>query len=176
MREARLEQSLFGPQLPEELEAFLRDTNPWWQGRPMRVLPQFRHWLFEHTLQRLKAGLAPVTILRGPRQVGKTTLQEQIIDHLLHQEGVSPKRIFRVQFDEIPSLKGLRDPILSLCRWFEGRVLGGSFNEWARKDEPVALFFDEVQNLEESITGYFLGSIPGLDLAWFSPSVAQNQR
>ncbi|MBI3327368.1 MAG: ATP-binding protein [Nitrospinae bacterium] len=147
MSNSGLEHTLFGVQLAPELEAFLADTNPWWQGKPMRPLPPFRRWLFEPTLQRLKAGLAPVTVLRGPRQVGKTTLQEHIIDHLLHQEGVHPKRIFRVQFDEIPSLKGLRDPILSLCRWFEGRILSGSFNEWAHKGEPVFLFFDEVQNV-----------------------------
>ncbi|MBI4641762.1 MAG: ATP-binding protein [Candidatus Tectomicrobia bacterium] len=115
----------------------------------MRPLPPFRRWLFETTLQRLQSGLAPVTVLRGPRQVGKTTLQEQIIDYLLHQQPVSPKRIFRVQFDEISSLKEVSDPILSLCRWFEHRILGGSFNEWAQRGEPVFLFFDEVQNLTE---------------------------
>jgi predicted AAA+ superfamily ATPase len=139
--------SQLGIGLAQELEAFLRDTNPWWADRPMRPLPLFRRWLFEHTLQRLSNGLAPVTVLRGPRQVGKTTLQEQLIDYLLHQEGVDPRRIFRAQFDEIPSLKGLKDPILSLCRWFERLILGGSFNERARKGEPAFLFFDEVQNL-----------------------------
>ncbi len=149
MRENTVEDTLFGARLVPELEAFLYDTNPWWQGKPMRPLPAFRRWLFEHTLRRLKAGLSPVTVLRGPRQVGKTTLQEHIIDHLLHQERVSPKRIFRVQFDEIPSLKGWNDPILSLCRWFESRILGGTFNEWAHKGEPVFLFFDEVQNLAD---------------------------
>jgi predicted AAA+ superfamily ATPase len=149
MRKSELEHALFGVRLAGEVEAFLVDTNPWWQGKPMRPLPPFRRWLFEPALQRLKAGLAPVTVLRGPRQVGKTTLQEQLIDHLLYQEGVSPKRIFRVQFDEIPSLKGLKDPILSLCRWFEHRILVGSFNEWAQKGEPAFLFFDEVQNLTD---------------------------
>ena len=149
MRQVEPEPTLFGVRLPGELEAFLSDTNPWWQSKPMRPLPPFRRWLFEPTLQRLRAGLAPVIVLRGPRQVGKTTLQEHIIDHLLHQESVSSKRIFRVQFDEIPSLKGLKDSILSLCRWFESRILGGSFNEWAHSGEPVYLFFDEVQNLTD---------------------------
>ncbi len=149
MRENKVEDTLFGARLAPDLEAFLYDTNPWWHNKPMRPLPAFRRWLFEPTLQRLKAGLSPVTVLRGPRQVGKTTLQEHIIDHLLHREDVSPQRIFRVQFDEIPSLKGLDDPILSLCRWFESRILGGSFNEWAHKGEPVFLFFDEVQNLAD---------------------------
>jgi len=149
IREGKVENALFGVRLPPALEAFLRDTNPWWQGKPMRPLPAFRRWLFEHTLQRVKGGLSPVTILRGPRQVGKTTLQEHIIDHLLREENVSARRIFRVQFDEIPSLKGLHDPILSLCRWFESEILGGSFNEWAHKGEPAFLFFDEVQNLSD---------------------------
>lgn len=147
MKETLPEHSLFDFRLAAELEAFLWDINPWWQGRSARSLPPFRRWLFVPALQRLKTGLAPVTVLRGPRQVGKTTLQEHIIDHLLHQENVNPKYIFRVQFDEIPSLKGLRDPILSLCRWFESRILGGAFNERARKGEFVFLFFDEVQNL-----------------------------
>ncbi|MCD6333875.1 MAG: ATP-binding protein [Candidatus Latescibacteria bacterium] len=149
MKVTGLENTFFGERLEIGLEVLLLDTNPWWQNEPMRVLPPLRRWLFEHTLQRLKNGLAPVTVLRGPRQVGKTTLQEHIIDHLLHREDVHPKRIFRVQFDEIPSLTGLRDPILSLCRWFERQILGGSFNEWARRDEPVFLFFDEVQNLTD---------------------------
>lgn len=151
MKETKLEPTFSGERLPAGLEAFLQDTNPWWQGRHMPPLPPFRRWLFAHTLQRLKAGLAPVTVLRGPRQVGKTTLQNHIIKHLL-REGVSPRRVLRVQFDDIGSLRGLTDPILSLCRWFENNILDGFFNEWANKGEPVYLFFDEVQNLKDWAT------------------------
>lgn len=149
MKKTEPNHTIFGIRLPGELEEFLRNTNPWWIGKPMRPLPPVRRWLFETALQRLKAGLAPVTVLRGPRQVGKTTLQEHIIDYLLHTEGVNPIRIFRVQFDEIPSLKGLKDPILSLCIWAESNIFKGSFNEWAHKNEPIYLFFDEVQNLTD---------------------------
>lgn len=140
--------SLYGQRLPPEVEAFLRGANPWWAGQPMRVLPSYRRWLFETTLQRMKSGLAPVVVLRGPRQVGKTTLQEQIIDHLLRVDAINPNRIFRVQFDEVPSLKGAPDPILTLCRWFESRLPGRSFNQAAREGQPAFLFFDEVQNLD----------------------------
>jgi predicted AAA+ superfamily ATPase len=94
-------------------------------------------------------GLAPAVVLRGPRQVGKTTLQLQIVEHLIKEGGVDPRRIVRVQFDEIPSLAGLADPILAIGRWFENRVLGTSFNETARRGEPAFLFFDEAQNLPE---------------------------
>jgi predicted AAA+ superfamily ATPase len=144
-----LKYTLSGARLAPEVEAFLGDINPWWIDKPMRQLPPFRRWLFEQTLKEIKTGLAPVTILRGPRQVGKTTLQEHIIEYLLKEEGINPKRIFRVQFDEIPSLKGLKDPILSLCRWYESQILGGSFNESAQKGEQALLFFDEVQNLSD---------------------------
>lgn len=141
--------TLYGLQLPGDVEAFLWDTNPWWRNKPLPELPPFRRWLFATALQRLKSGLAPVTVLRGPRQVGKTTLQMQIIDHLVHNEHISAKRIFRIQFDEIGSQKHLKDPILTLCRWFENKILGGSFNELARQKEPAFLFFDEVQNLSD---------------------------
>jgi len=39
--------------LPPEVDAHLRDLNPWWQGLPGRVLPPFRRWLFATMLRRL---------------------------------------------------------------------------------------------------------------------------
>lgn len=148
MKKSSYEYNLFGL-LSRELENFIRDTNPWWNDKPMKQLPKFRRWLFDHVLQRLKLGLAPVTVLRGPRQVGKTTLQEQIIFHLLNQEKVNPKNIFRVQFDDIPSLKELKDPILTLCHWFQSSILGKTFNESMNEGQQVYIFFDEVQNLTD---------------------------
>lgn len=149
MTSVGLESASLGERLPPALEAYLNQTNPWWFDRPMRPLPTFKRWLFEPTLARLKNGLAPITVLRGPRQVGKTTLQEQIIEHLLNNEGVKPRRIFRVQFDELPSLKGVGDPILALARWFESEVLREPFNALAQRGEPAYLMFDEVQNLAD---------------------------
>jgi predicted AAA+ superfamily ATPase len=113
------------------------------------VLPLYRRWTFNTTLRKLDSGLAPVTVLRGPRQVGKTTLQLQLIEHLLSERGVKPHRILRVQFDEIPSLRGLTDPVLSISRWFVNRILGRSFNEAARAGEGAYLLLDEVQNLTD---------------------------
>jgi predicted AAA+ superfamily ATPase len=147
MANGKLESRLFATHLPREIEEFLVNSNPWWQGKQMGELPAFRRWPFETALTRLKEGLAPVTILRGPRQVGKTTLQRHIIDHLLRREAVDPRRILRVQFDEIPSLKRLTDPILSLCRWFENTVAPMPFNEASSEGKPAFIFFDVVQNL-----------------------------
>ena len=135
--------------LPSELDAFFRRTNPWWEGKPGRVLPAYRRWPFDVLLRKLHTGLAPAVVLRGARQVGKTTLQEQIIEHLIRVEGVEPRRILRVQFDELPPLRDLTTPLLAILAWYENRILGETLNEAARAKRPSFIFLDEVQNLAE---------------------------
>ena len=132
------------------LEATLQDNNPWWRGERIYNLPPLRRWAFEPVLNGLKKGLAPATVLRGPRQIGKTTLLNQTIDALL-SEGVSPNRIFRVQFDELPEMKTKRlsQPILELSRWFAQSVLGKSLNQAAHDGQQAFIFLDEVQNLSD---------------------------
>ncbi|MBI2302243.1 MAG: ATP-binding protein [Armatimonadetes bacterium] len=136
-------------QITGELEAYLRSVNPWWEGRPGRLLPPYRRWAFGTLERKLDTAVAPIVVLRGARQVGKTTLQEQLIDCLLRERGIAPRRIFRIQFDEIPSLRGLSDPVLGLARWFESQVLGATLNEAAHAGQPAYVFFDEVQNVAD---------------------------
>ena len=113
------------------LEATIRDDNAWWRGERIANVPAMRRWAFAPILDGVRNGLTAATVLRGPRQVGKTSLMNQVIQALL-DEGVAPKRIFRLQFDELPQLKGLTAPLQA-----------------------------------ESIAGYFLRSIIGLDVAHF---------
>ena len=135
--------------LPPEVDAYLRDTNPWWEHKPGRALPKYRRWMFDVLLRKLKSGLAPAIVLRGARQVGKTTLQEQVIEHLQREERVEPRRILRVQFEDMQSLRGLKEPLLVIARWYENRILGRTFNKAARDGKPAYLFLDEVQNLTD---------------------------
>lgn len=107
-----------------------------------------RRWAFGPLREGLERGLTPVVVLRGPRQVGKTTLLVQIVEDLLAR-GVKPQRIFRVQFDELPELRKLESPILELCRWFSEAVLGRSFHAAAGEGAPAFIFLDEVQNLPD---------------------------
>lgn len=92
--------------------------------------------------------MAPVIVLRGPRQVGKTTLLVQIVEDLLAR-AVQPRQIFRVQFDDLPELRKVESPILELCRWFSEAVLGKSFHAARREGAPAYIFLDEVQNLPD---------------------------
>ncbi len=133
--------------LPPAVDEYLRSTNPWWEGKPGRVLPGYRRWAFDVLLRKLDVRLAPAVVLRGARQVGKTTLLEQVIEHLIRERGVEPRCILRVQFDELPSLKALEEPLIAIAAWFQDRILGSTFNEAARAGTPAYLFFDEAQNL-----------------------------
>ena len=90
--------------LPQDLVDFLELQNPWWSGKPAKPTERFRRWAFGEVMHRLAKDLTPVVAVRGPRQVGKTTIQEQLIEQLIKLQGVRPARIFRVQFDEVPSL------------------------------------------------------------------------
>ncbi len=135
-------------QLPGNLEANIRDSNPWWRGERIAGLERRIRSSYPQVLRSLKNGLAPVTVLRGPRQVGKTTLLNQIIQSLL-DEGVPASSILRVQFDELPSLRPIKEPILDIARWFSDTQLGASLNAALQSGTDVYLFFDEVQNLTD---------------------------
>lgn len=135
--------------LPTHAVTELRRQNPWWEGRALRPTHPFRRWPFGKLNERLLQPIAPVLVLRGPRQVGKTTLLEQLIEALLNEAGVAPRRIFRVQFDELDWLKRIGpDPVPRLVGWFERRIFEGDLNAAAGRGEPAFVFFDEVQNLE----------------------------
>lgn len=135
--------------LPPALDELVRKMNPWWDGKPSKVLPAFRRWAFSKVLRGLKSGMAPITVVRGPRQVGKSTIQDQIIQHLMTADGVHPNRILKVQFDEIKELGKLPLPVQTIAWWFEDRILRRTFNEAAHAAQPAFLFLDEVQNLDD---------------------------
>jgi len=141
--------------LPEELVRNLVGQNPWWSGGALPHLPAYRRWPFGKLIARLDQPVAPINVVRGPRQIGKTTLQLQIIDALL-KRGVTPTRIFRVQFDDLPTLKDrrLQEPILRLVEWFENSVL--------KSTDRNPHLMDLAGRVAESTAGYYLSSITGL--------------
>ena len=138
---------IFTDLLAPELADDLRRLNPHWAGLPGPEIPHFHRHIFPRTYRSLQTGLTPATVLRGTRRVGKTILLRQIIEKML-SEGVEAHRILYVPFDEIGSLRKLRDPILTIARWYESKVLTRTFNEAARSTGPAYLLFDEVQNLD----------------------------
>lgn len=74
--------------------------------------------------------------MRGPRQIGKTTLSNQMIQCLLEGE-VEARRIFRLQFDELPALKQLDMPLIELTLWYEQNILGCTLTQAANEGKPA---------------------------------------
>lgn len=136
---------LFG--LPLELAENIRSLNPWWTGSEAMRQPAFRRWPFLRLLRSLTQGMTPATVLRGPRRVGKTVLLRQTVEQLL-ADRVDARRILYVPFDELPTLRGIQEPVLAISRWFEKHILRETFNQAANRGAPAYLFLDEVQNLD----------------------------
>ena len=53
--------------IPPELDSYLRSTNPWWEGKPGRVLPSYQRWAFGELMRRFRSRLAPAIVIRGAR-------------------------------------------------------------------------------------------------------------
>lgn len=138
---------LFSGVLPPALADDLHDLNPHWHSKPGPEVPPFHRWIFGRLHRLLVSGLTPAVVLRGPRRVGKTILLRQLMQRLIADQ-VSPRQILYIAFDELETLTGLRDPVLSIARWFQERILRKTFNEIAREGGVCFLFFDEVQNLD----------------------------
>jgi predicted AAA+ superfamily ATPase len=118
-----------------ELFAILQEFNPWWAGQPPGDLPNWQRsasmqvwrWVQDKETKRS-------LLLRGARQVGKTTLYRQIIGRLLG-EGYPAHNILYATFDHpILKLAGLEQTIRAWSELFP--VVPGS---------PRMLFLDEIQ-------------------------------
>jgi predicted AAA+ superfamily ATPase len=133
-------------ELPPTLVGDLRRSNPWWDGLSVPAQPSFRRHLVGLIVTRMERRLAPIVAVRGPRQVGKTTAQMQIIADLL-ASGVDPRRIMRVQCDELSETESLQSPILRIADWYEQDVLQRTYNDAANAGERCYLVLDEVQKL-----------------------------
>lgn len=129
--------------LSQEAVQVLRDLNSWWQAqvavRP--APPDYRRPLVRDLSARLRQPKGIIEIVRGPRQVGKTTGIYQLVQDLL-SAGVKGSDILFVRFD----LEVLRDEpaaLPNIARWFATQVRRRPFEVGA----PAFVFLDEVHKL-----------------------------
>ena len=132
--------------LPPELVESLHRSNLWWWGETAPPVPATRRHLVGEVRQRLESGFTPMVAVPGPLGVGKTTIQLQIIRDLL-DEGVPPRHIIRVQFDEMDGTDEMENPILRITAWIEHNITPATFNALANQGQTAYLFFDEVQHI-----------------------------
>ncbi|MBI3463121.1 MAG: ATP-binding protein [Planctomycetes bacterium] len=120
----------------------LHDFNPWWKtGKLRKPAPRYRRRGVSALLHRMSRRAGLIEIIRGPRQVGKTTAIEQVIEYLL-QSSVKATDILFVRFDQ-EVLRESRGGLLPIVRWFRDAVRQRPFE----KGPPAFVFLDEVHKL-----------------------------
>ena len=117
--------------------------NPWWENHewqkadPSLSLVLNKSYYYRNPLvQNLEFKPGQVHILRGPRQVGKTTLIKEWIDRLTTQEKVSPLDILLLSCEGMESFGKLQE---TLIQWLTTRKQGAR----------VYVFLDEVTFVKE---------------------------
>jgi hypothetical protein len=129
--------------LSQEAVDVLRDLNPWWQT-PASVRPhppQYQRPLVAEVSQRLRERRGPIEVVRGPRQVGKTTGIFQTIRQAL-EEGTPGTDILFIRFD-LEILRSEPAALRNTFRWFTEDIR----RRPADSGPPPMVFLDEVHKL-----------------------------
>lgn len=129
--------------LAGETAQVLRDLNPWWATPPVvrPDPPAFQRPLVAEISMRLRRPKTLIEVVRGPRQVGKTTGIYQIIRDLIGS-GRRGTDILFLRFD----LELLREEpgiLRTAFRWFTDEVR----RRPAEEGPPCYVFLDEVHKL-----------------------------
>lgn len=129
--------------IPAEVIQVLEDLNPWWKtGRLRKPPPPYRRRGVPELIDRITRKKGLIEIIRGPRQVGKTTAIEQIILELLARK-TQPRDILFVRFDQ-EVLRETPGGLLAVVRWYESAVRQRPFE----RGSPSFVFLDEVHKLQ----------------------------
>jgi predicted AAA+ superfamily ATPase len=126
-----------------EVAQVLRDLNAWWTD-PRLVRPEppkYRRPLVIDLKGRLQKAKGVIEVVRGPRQVGKTTGIHQIIQDML-RDGVRADQILFIRFD----LELLREEpagLRNILQWYVETVRRRPLEEGA----TTYLFLDEIHKL-----------------------------
>lgn len=105
-------------ELRPEIEQILRDLNSWWdQDAAVRPAPPpYRRRSVPVVLKAISRPKSLIQVLRGPRQVGKTTALYQLVDDLLRAK-VSPLGILCTSIVSTPTREIADHPLRRSTLW-----------------------------------------------------------
>ncbi len=122
----------------EQLITVLSQFNPWWRGEAIADLPTWQRASFPELLKWVLNPPAPrAVLLSGARQIGKTTLLRQAIQHLLNN-GVAAANILYATFDH-PMIK-MAGIDAVIAAWYEREPRTGNVEY---------LFLDEAHTIRD---------------------------
>lgn len=133
----------------------LSHFNEWWvSGKvPERLVKPFKRRDFFKIRELLTK--EKITILIGPRRVGKTTLMRQVADDLITQGGIDPRRIMYVKMDDFLLKASTESRFEALLDVYSQNILKLPFE---KIQETVFLFLDEIHkwdNWQQQIKDVF---------------------
>lgn len=126
----------------------LSRINTWWNGDPVPeslLQADYRRRDF-HILKKKLSDQRQVLAIRGPRQVGKTTVCGQLIDWLLRDRDIDAKRVLYLNIENSQILSDPSTIIEDSLSVYEQNVLQESFR---RNDHTLYVFIDEVQKVPD---------------------------
>lgn len=123
----------------------LQKENDWWSSGevPPERAREFKRADFYPYRDKLDQESAKILI--GPRQVGKSTIFYQLIQYLIKDRNISPKRIILLSLDR-PFFEMITDPLADSLRVFEENVLKDTLSGLK---EPVYVFLDEASRVQD---------------------------
>lgn len=112
----------------------LIQQNLHWQDGEMPS-PSKRRFQFERVIENLETD--PISLITGPRRVGKSVLIKQVINYLIKEKQVSPKQILFFEFSNLNTVEDLK-LAFELYR-----------DEFADNTKRQYIFFDEAQYIDD---------------------------
>ncbi len=127
------------------MERYFYLTNPWWEKKKIQY--GIKRPLY---IEKLKGNvdLELIQILTGLRRVGKSTIALQLVDYLIKDKGINPKRILFFSIEE-PSIA--QKPIAQIVEEFRAE-------HNIKSKTKIYIFIDEIQfreNWEQEIKSIY---------------------
>lgn len=124
-----------------EILRILRVFNPWWDAGKIENVEPFKRLDFFAIKKRLDD--TEIVTLVGARQVGKTTMMEQLVEYLLAVE--DPKKIFFIRADNAGLNAISKSPIEDSLQVYQEYVLKEEISSIKYR---IFVLIDEVQKVE----------------------------
>jgi len=131
----------------QKLAVALASMNPWWEGkdvpRKIKKADMKRKIFYDLSTNCLQS--KEICCITGPRQVGKTTLMGQLIEHQIKENKENSKKIVYMPLDNELLALNADNVLVDVLKVYFDNVLGESPQNLK---ENVYIYLDEIQSLE----------------------------
>jgi|LGOV01.1.fsa_nt_gb predicted AAA+ superfamily ATPase len=137
---------MISSEVGQRIIRILYNQNMWWstQAVPNTLSKPFKRRDFYVLKDKILE--KEITAVVGPRQVGKTTILYQLIEHLINDERVDPRRILFLSFD-YPYLTTITETLMNdIFEIYPPQILHESVQ---KLNDTIYVFLDEICKLKD---------------------------